>query len=190
MSVTGDRVAVERLVCSMLWELASDPLGGGVDLHVVGLACVAARHASNAGRSVSLDEAIATARGAAPVRRRRCSSSTRSPMTPTPATSRDLVEACAPGSGRAVVIAGPCEHPVEQISVPSAQRVRWDDLTLAAPQLPETVDMELGRMLDATEVGRRDPATAAMTVTPDPEAEALALRSTLTDRAGGDWFDR
>ena len=67
VSVTGDRVAVERLVCSMLWELASDPLGDHVELHIVGLACAAARHAINAGRPVSLDEAIATARAPQPV---------------------------------------------------------------------------------------------------------------------------
>ena len=110
VSVTGDRVAVERLMCSMLWELASAPLGDQIELHIVGLACAAARHATNAGRQVSLDEAIAAAR------------------TPDPAASqvflvdpfaddtatgslRELVEACAPGSGRAVVVAGPCEHP-------------------------------------------------------------------------------
>ena len=110
VSVTGDRVAVERLMCSMLWELASAPLGDQIELHIVGLACAAARHATNAGQHVSLDEAIAAAR------------------TPDPAASqvflvdpfaddtatgslRELVEACAPGSGRAVVVAGPCEHP-------------------------------------------------------------------------------
>ena len=93
---------------------------------------------------------------------------------------RDLVEACTPGSGRAVVIAGPCEHPVEQISVPSEHRAMWDDLTLVPPQLPETVDLELGRMLDSTEVGRRHVSAVALALTPDPEAEALALRSTFT----------
>lgn len=189
VSVTGDSEAVERLVCSMLWELASDPLGGAVDLHVVGLACAAARHASNAGRSASLDEAIATAQaplvGVAQV-------FLVDPFAGDTSIGniRDLVEACTPGSGRAVVIAGPCEHPVEQISVPSTQRVRWDDLTLAAPQLPETVDMELGRMLDATEVGRRTTAAAPTATTPDPEAEALALRSTIAvATSGSDWFD-
>lgn len=186
VSVTGDSVAVERLVCSMLWELASDPLGGGVDLHVVGLACAAARHASNAGRSVSLDEAIATAQAPAPPGAQVFLVDPFAGDTST-GNIRHLVEACAPGSGRAVVIAGPCEHPVEQISVPSAQRVLWDDLTLAAPQLPETVDMELGRMLDATEVGRRETATAT-TITPDPAAEALALRSTVAVTTA-EWCD-
>ena len=155
VSVTGDRVAVERLVCSMLWELASDPLGGGVDLHVVGLACAAARHATNAGRVVSLDEAIAVAQAPRPGAAQVFLVDPFADDTTT-GNLRDLVEACTPGSGRAVVVAGPCEHPVEQISVPSAHRVMWDDLTLAAPQLPESVDLELGRMLDAIEVGRRD----------------------------------
>jgi nucleoid-associated protein YgaU len=185
VSVTGDSVAVERLVCSMLWELASDPLGGAVDLRVVGLACEAARHASNAGRSVSLDEAIATAQAPLP---RSAQVFLVDPYAGDTSTGniRDLVEACAPASGRAVVVAGPCEHPVEQISVPSAHRVLWDELTLAAPQLPETVDLELGRMLDATDVGRRFTAAATMATTPDPEAEAVALRATLTLDTEGD----
>lgn len=188
VSVTGDSVAVERLVCSMLWELASSPLGGAVDLHVVGLACAAARHASNAGRSVSLDEAIATARS---TQRAVAQVFLIDPFAGDASTGNiaELVEACTPGSGRAVVVAGPCQHPVEQISVPSAHRVLWDELTLAAPQLPETVDMELGRMLDATEVGRRISAAATMATTPDPEAEAVALRSSVAVATTGDWVD-
>ena len=184
VSVTGDRVAVERLMCSMLWELASAPLGDQIELHIVGLACAAARHATNAGQQVSLDEAIAAAR------------------TPDPAASqvflvdpfaddtatgslRELVEACAPGSGRAVVVAGPCEHPVEEISVPSEHRAMWDDLTLVPPQLPESVDVELGRMLDSIEVGRRHVSAVSLALTPDPAAEAVALRSTLTAAVDG-----
>ncbi len=190
VSVTGDRVAVERLMCSMLWELAANPLGDSIELHIVGLACAAARHATNAGRHVSLDEAIAAAH------------------TPFAATGqvflvdpfaddtatgslRELVETCAPGSGRAVVVAGPCEHPVEQIHVPSEHRAMWDDLTLVPPQLPESVDVELGRMLESIEVGRRHVSATTMALTPDPEAEALALRSTLTavvDIGGDDPF--
>ena len=128
---------------------------------------------------MSLDEAIAAAR------------------TPDPAASqvflvdpfaddtatgslRELVEACAPGSGRAVVVAGPCEHPVEEIRVPSEHRAIWDDLTLVPPQLPESVDVELGRMLDSIEVGRRHVSAVSSALTPDPAAEAVALRSTLT----------
>ena len=66
VSVTGDRVAVERLMCSMLWELASAPLGDQIELRIVGLACAAARHATNAGQLVTLDEAIAVAQAPQP----------------------------------------------------------------------------------------------------------------------------
>jgi hypothetical protein len=187
VSVTGDRVAVERLMCSMLWELASAPLGDQIELHIVGLACAAARHAINAGRQVSLDEAIAAARTPDPV------ASQVFLVDPFaddagPGSLRELVEACAPGSGRAVVVAGPCEHPVEQISVPSVQRAMWDDLTLVPPQLPESVDVELGRMLDSIDVGRRHVSAAPLALTPDPAAEAVAFRSTFTavDDGGGD----
>ena len=188
VSVTGDRVAVERLMCSMLWELASAPLGDHVELHIVGLACAAARHATNAGRLVSLEEAIATAQ-------------TPQPTSPqvflvdpfadehTTGSLGELVEACTAGSGRAVVVAGPCEHPVEEISVPSEHRAMWDDLTLVPPQLPESIDVELGRMLDSIDIGRRPVSAGALALTPDPEAEALALRSTLTtvlDDGGND----
>lgn len=180
VSVTGDRVAVERLMCSMLWELASDPLGHPVDLHVVGLACAAARHATNPGLLVSLDEAIAAASNPR--------ADLRVPQVflvdpfadDTGAGSlRELVDACSPGSGRAVVVAGPCEQPVEEISVPSAQRAVWDNLTLTPPQLPEHVDIELDRMLESIAVGRRDATVAAVVITPDPEAEAVALRSSV-----------
>ena len=179
VSVTGDRVAVERLMCSMLWELASAPLGERIELRIVGLACAAAQHATNAGHLVTLDEAIAVAR--TPL-------STGGqvflvdPFADETANGslRDLVEACSPGSGRAVVVAGPCEHPVEEISVPSEHRAMWDDLTLVPPQLPESVDVELGRMLDSIEVGRRHVSARSLAVTPDPAAEAVALRSTLT----------
>lgn len=185
VSVTGDRLAVERLVCSMLWELAADPLGAPVDLLVVGLACEAARHATNVGRLVTLDEAIAAAN---------------EPIAETPrvflvdpfaddsanGSLGDLAAMCGPGSGRAVVVAGPCEHPSEQISVPSEQRALWDDLTLVPPQLPEHVDVSLGRMLDSIAVGRRDRSVSALAVTPDPEAEAVVLRSSILvdDRDG------
>ncbi len=178
VSVTGDRVAVERLMCSMLWELATAPLGDRIDLHIVGLTSAAARHATNVGRFVSLDEAIAVAQTP--------STGTGQVFLVDPFTDdhetgrlRELVEACAPGSGRAVVVAGPCEHPVEEIRVPSEHRAMWEDLTLVPPQLPESVDVELDRMFDAIEVGRRVSAVSSA-VTPDPAAEAVALRSTLT----------
>ena len=179
VSVTGDRVAVERLMCSMLWELASAPLGDQIELRIVGLACAAAQHATNAGQLVTLDEAIAVAQAPHPAAGQVFLVDPFADETAT-GSLRDLVEACTPGSGRAVVVAGPCEHPVEEISVPSEHRAMWDDLTLVPPQLPESVDVELGRMLDSIEVGRRPVSATSLAVTPDPAAEAVALRSTLT----------
>ena len=179
VSVTGDRVAVERLMCSMLWELASAPLGDQIELRIVGLACAAAQHATNAGQLVTLNEAIAIAQGPHPAVGQVFLVDPFADETST-GNLRDLVEACDPGSGRAVVVAGPCEHPVEEISVPSEHRAMWDDLTLVPPQLPESVDLELGRMLESIEVGRRPASARSLAVTPDPAAEAVALRSTLT----------
>jgi nucleoid-associated protein YgaU len=178
VSVTGDRLAVDRMICSMLWELASNPLGVAVDLCVVGVSCVAAGHTANVGRLLSLDEAIEAAReplsGAPQV-------FLVDPFADEnrPTALRELAEACAPSSGRALVVAGPCEHPTEQIGVPSEQRATWDDLTLSPPQLPEEVDVQLAQMLDAIAVGRRDSSRAAAALTSDPEAEAVALRTAV-----------
>ena len=194
VSVTGDRVAVERLMCSMLWELASAPLGDH-DRVAHRRACLrrgASRHERRPAGVVGRGDRRRTDTAAAqPVR---CSSSIRSPTNTATGSLRELVEACTPGSGRAVVVAGPCEHPVEEISVPSEHRAMWDDLTLVPPQLPESVDVELGRMLDSIEVGRRPVSAVSLALTPDPAAEAVALRSTLTavldDGGDGDAFHR
>ena len=180
VSVTGDRIAVERLMCSMLWELAACPLGVPVDLYVVGLACAAEQHAANRARLLALDEAVHAAiaphGSGEPVRVFLVDPFAASEA---PVGLADLVDACAAGSGKAVVIAGPCGQPVEEVSVPDARRCVWNDLVLEPPQLTDKADSELEQLLAAVSVGRRSPDTTT-TAVPDADAEAVALRATAT----------
>jgi len=189
VSVTGDRVAVERLVCSMLWELAACPLGTPVDLYVVGLTCAAEQHTANRASLVTLEEAVALAApphaDGEPVRVFLVDPFAAPDDTPT--ALGDLVAACPAGSGKAVVIAGPCEQPSEEVHVPTAQRCVWDGIVLDPPQLDERADAELSQMFAAVSVGRRPaPAAGALPVVPDAEAEAVALRLTATMLADAD----
>ena len=198
VSVRGEGEAVERLMCSMLWELASQPLDGPtVELYVVGLACAASRVTSSPGDLIDLSTAAELA------------SWPREPGDPlqvflvdpfgedaNTAELNALVSACATGSGRAVVVAGACEHPAEDVLVPSVDTATWRTMSLRPSQLPDNVDRQLAATLSAVVVGRRhQQGCAAAASVFDPEAEAVSLRSVAlltaddgpTPSPGGGW---
>src|SRR5690606_31411291 len=137
------------------WDLASQPLDrGNVDLYVVGLACAASRVTSRSSHLIDLTTAAELA--SRPIERLdRLQVFLVDPFGEDAhtATLNALVAACSTGPGRAVVVAGACEHPAEEVLVPGGEFATWRNHSLRPPQLPDEVDRQLAATLSAVVVG-------------------------------------
>jgi hypothetical protein len=191
VSVTGDARTVRELLCSMAWELASQPLGRRTTVYLVGVACEAAEEADGHRLSVSLADACRIA-------------ANDQVETPTvflvdPAGCADdgweadldsLVAACTRAPGVAAVVAGVCDEAVEQVHVYDATRATWRGLTMTPPTLSMVAAQELGSMLSSLRLGHRGHGATHYGATHHVAAEAAQSAPVLALAPVSVDFDR